>query len=240
MFQHTAARRRLGKPSRLSAHHTLFQHTAARRRLELQFDRTFILIMFQHTAARRRLVQTNDETGHSNRVSTHSRPKAAGADNLDLPRIKHLFQHTAARRRLGYSFLNSLSVLIRFNTQPPEGGWSRTIIFPQSIHLVSTHSRPKAAGFNGEYSPNQARVSTHSRPKAVGGRGRRGSGIAASFNTQPPEGGWNQPFQGFGFMTRFNTQPPEGGWGGMNGLMTCRSRVSTHSRPKAAGSACLL
>ncbi len=190
MFQHTAARRRLGKPSRLSAHHTLFQHTAARRRLELQFDRTFILIMFQHTAARRRLVQTNDETGHSNRVSTHSRPKAAGADNLDLPRIKHLFQHTAARRRLGYSFLNSLSVLIRFNTQPPEGGWSRTIIFPQSIHLVSTHSRPKAAGFNGEYSPNQARVSTHSRPKAVGGRGRRGSGIAASFNTQPPEGGW--------------------------------------------------
>ena len=38
--------------------------------------------------------------GKTNTVSTHSRPKAAGADNLDLPRIKHLFQHTAARRRL--------------------------------------------------------------------------------------------------------------------------------------------
>ena len=138
MFQHTAARRRLGKPSRLSAHHTLFQHTAARRRLELQFDRTFILIMFQHTAARRRLVQTNDETGHSNRVSTHSRPKAAGADNLDLPRIKHLFQHTAARRRLGYSFLNSLSVLIRFNTQPPEGGWFQRRIQPEPSSCFNT------------------------------------------------------------------------------------------------------
>ena len=33
-----------------------------------------------------------------------------------------------------------------FNTQPPEGGWS-VCIFDLSVDVVSTHSRPKAAGF---------------------------------------------------------------------------------------------
>ena len=34
-----------------------------------------------------------------------------------------VFQHTAARRRL--DFINHLMIhyVIRFNTQPPEGGW---------------------------------------------------------------------------------------------------------------------
>ena len=78
-----------------------------------------------------------------------------------------------------------------------------------------------------------------------------------SFNTQPPEGGW-PPFRGlFYFNERFNTQPPEGGWpiGWLIALLAnwfqhtaARrrlvhalfpvnefNRVSTHSRPKAAG-----
>ena len=33
----------------------------------------------------------------------------------------------------------------RFNTQPPEGGWN-FMIFSFTKCLVSTHSRPKAAG----------------------------------------------------------------------------------------------
>ena len=212
MFQHTAARRRLGKPSRLSAHHTLFQHTAARRRLELQFDRTFILIMFQHTAARRRLVQTNDETGHSNRVSTHSRPKAAGADNLDLPRIKHLFQHTAARRRLG------------------------TYEVAQEFYAcVSTHSRPKAAGSRFIQTEGFFIVSTHSRPKAAGKSANWEILPAACFNTQPPEGGWFVRLAPFlRAIDSFNTQPPEGGWDDKP-KEDDKPKVSTHSRLKAAG-----
>ena len=56
--------------------------------------------------------------------------------------------------------------------------------------IVSTHSRPKAAGC---YQPHRAypfHVSTHSRPKAAG-QSKSGIGnFRGSFNTQPPEGGW--------------------------------------------------
>ena len=54
-----------------------------------------------------------------------------------------------------------------FNTQPPEGGWDTVIVRAPEV-LVSTHSRPKAAG--------PAAVQT---PPNTNG-----------FNTQPPEGGW--------------------------------------------------
>ena len=55
------------------------------------------------------------------------------------------------------------------------------------------------------------------------------------FNTQPPEGGWQiRPTRPFG-MTCFNTQPPEGGWVGVVAFRDF-DLVSTHSRPKAAGS----
>ena len=55
------------------------------------------------------------------------------------------------------------------------------------------------------------------------------------FNTQPPEGGWQCLRQ---FMIRnvcFNTQPPEGGWV-IRRVGPSATSVSTHSRPKAAGS----
>ena len=123
LFQHTAARRRLGKPSRLSAHHTLFQHTAARRRLVRAFTPVAPLIRFQHTAARRRLASITACPYLISDVSTHSRPKAAGFATITLIRV--------ARGS--------------FNTQPPEGGWE-TEIFVMFGRFVSTHSRPKAAG----------------------------------------------------------------------------------------------
>ena len=55
---------------------------------------------FQHTAARRRLGVQRPRRAHPPPVSTHSRPKAAGL----------LFQ--------AY-----VPISLRFNTQPPEGGW---------------------------------------------------------------------------------------------------------------------
>ena len=168
LFQHTAARRRLvGNQVRLgvardvsthsrpkaagaaksqSATSCPFQHTAARRRLGSSASRFLTNRPFQHTAARRRLVQP---------------PLIAG--------VVRLFQHTAARRRLGLK----LAVCTNggFNTQPPEGGWveaaKRLIVVMafqhtaarrrldyfcgkiNHIYIVSTHSRPKAAGFDG-------------------------------------------------------------------------------------------
>ena len=55
------------------------------------------------------------------------------------------------------------------------------------------------------------------------------------FNSQPPEGGW--PIRRFDECRRvgFNSQPPEGGWQGTGRGRAEHLRVSTHSRPKAAG-----
>ena len=101
-------------------------------------------------------------------VSTHSRPKAAGAclqDDL----IVDVFQHTAARRRLGGGPSFLCQNMRCFNTQPPEGGWDEFLNI-KAVSAVSTHSRPKAAGFN-----------LFSWLFKISG-----------FNTQPPEGGWRQ------------------------------------------------
>ncbi len=77
-------------------------------------------------------------------------------------------------------------------------------------------------------------VSTHSRPKAAGSTRLRGRQDRRRFNTQPPEGGWGWTGTGYFEITGFNTQPPEGGW-----ASRCPNNdvyvVSTHSRPKAAG-----
>ena len=61
---------------------------------------------------------------------------------------------------------------MRFNTQPPEGGWDK-LDGADTYDVVSTHSRLKAAG--GDCSVK---------------RGDDG------FNTQPPEGGWSDIISG--------------------------------------------
>ena len=165
-FQHTAARRRLETTIIFVRCEALFQHTAARRRLVvlmtsrrsqqrsfntqppeggwayLLFNRA--LMGFQHTAARRRL------------------------DRYLFSTCTHIeFQHTAARRRLAARVQQRRRLYYCFNTQPPEGGWILSLC-PTSQPTVSTHSRPKAAGF---YTPSILQV-------------------IPCFNTQPPEGGW--------------------------------------------------
>ena len=147
---------------------------------------------------------------------------------------------------------------------------------------VSTHSRPKAAGFVISFSGVPWLVSTHSRPKAAGSHNGYDRPADICFNTQPPEGGWRMPSTAFSQFQCFNTQPPEGGWCPLKTVLTFKKRfqhtaarrrlvfewrksiaffscfntqppeggwcqmmaiilmffkVSTHSRPKAAGSA---
>ena len=101
--------------------------------------------MFQHTAARRRLDVRRRKSAVAGMVSTHSRPKAAGAVVASAYCRARLFQHTAARRRLVKQLLTALEIDnvsthsrpkaagavhiqearndVSFNTQPPEGGW---------------------------------------------------------------------------------------------------------------------
>ena len=49
-----------------------------------------------------------------------------------------MFQHTAARRRLDHldSWLEALHD--SFNTQPPEGGWTKDILLIMVLHRFNT------------------------------------------------------------------------------------------------------
>ena len=60
----------------------------------------------------------------------------------------------------------------------------------RAFHMVSTHSRLKAAGPSEPMIGEVTRVSTHSRLKAAGYRFWLLRAKNVSFNTQPPEGGW--------------------------------------------------
>ena len=155
--------------------------------------------MFQHAAARRRLVRSGR-----------------------LQSGMLMFQHAAARRRLGYiqalfDIINGVSTRqtkrLRFNTQPPEGGWH----FNELLIFQSPKFQHAAARRRLGCVPVSARtgycVSTRSRPKAAG--------LCASFGAD-------------GILC-FNTQPPEGGWMVLRAGTTLNA-VSTRSRPKAAGS----
>ena len=166
-FQHTAARRRLvhifiilrditgfnTQPPEggwvpylsLGIVLTSFQHTAARRRLAQAGITDNSLWMFQHTAARRRLERPNHAQGRYSQVSTHSRPKAAGSEKCRHFLSFHSFNTQPPEG--GWASSTAIaSATACFNTQPPEGGWRTFGVGRYSRSLVSTHSRPKAAG----------------------------------------------------------------------------------------------
>ena len=100
-----------------------------------------------------------------------------------------MFQHTAARRRLDTIRPDSGGRLKFQHTAARRrlGAQRR-----QKTHRrpVSTHSRPKAAGFDMLRLIAPLIVSTHSRPKAAGPAIKKHRLHRRGFNTQPPEGGW--------------------------------------------------
>ena len=172
----------------------------------------YIYKVFQHTAARRRL-------------ASYCRLRTAP------PR----FQHTAARRRLVYKSTPHAYSRSCFNTQPPEGGWAAQFAHLICEGLVSTHSRPKAAGGFIIPASTQVRpVSTHSRPKAAGTCGLPVRRVGVVSTHSRPKAAGSEPFHRatypavsthsrpkaagtdfFNLLSKvvcFNTQPPEGGW----------------------------
>ena len=128
--------------------------------------KNFPFSMFQHTAARRRLHKRPDDKTLHQKVSTHSRPKAAAHGLIQLK-----------RRRRG------------FNTQPPEGGCLKRLMNKRK-ELVFQHTaarRRLLLVFCIE--PGYHLVSTHSRPKAAATSKVSARRSLLGFNTQPPEGG---------------------------------------------------
>ena len=150
------------------------------------------------------------------------------------------FQHTAARRRLAQKTENNnrhrrfntqppeggwtfhghpMKILRGFNTQPPEGGWN-ALFSDLSRTLVSTHSRPKAAGTDLITHVAPYAVSTHSRPKAAGPAWapRKYPSARVSTHSRPKAAG-HYPRPETPDLSGFNTQPPEGGWAGTLGYL---------------------
>ena len=147
------------------------------------------------------------------------------------------FQHTAARRRLGRTLPTSWRWSLCFNTQPPEGGWA----FPRFALTVpfSFNTQPPEGGWFALWGDADTLipVSTHSRPKAAGCQPRHLYPLVAGFNTQPPEGGWHRLHSALLIAWQFQHTAArrrlDRHWRRRDG----KSRVSTHSRPKAAGAA---
>ena len=194
-FQHTAARRRLdvpltkraiailvsthsrpkaaGCPPNQTCHRPIGFNTQPPEGGWYPVDKAqFAAKMFQHTAARRRLVVASLLAGTVTAVSTHSRPKAAGKEQLEKLRLEqvsthsrpkaaglalyspppycHLFQHTAARRRLGLAIKPFSPSSSRFNTQPPEGGWIITSCFrSERVKFQHTAARRRLVRLKG-------------------------------------------------------------------------------------------
>ncbi len=123
--------------------------------------------------------------------------------------------------------------------------------------IVSTHSRPKAAGKQRELIAKANAVSTHSRPKAAGVlRGEARGRIIVSTHSRPKAAGRScaavvrrcLPFQHTAARRRLalladnsdnndnvstHSRPKAAGRANLSDLPT--EKVSTHSRPKAAG-----
>ena len=145
MFQHTAARRRLGLGGRCWRWHDLVS-THSRPKAAgsttgftlcdaegfntqppeggwMAWQTAWLgWITFQHTAARRRLDPTVDERSAAYWFQ-HTAARRRLAAMSGRSECIMWFQHTAARRRLGLLFDWALWHCC-FNTQPPEGGWN--------------------------------------------------------------------------------------------------------------------
>ena len=150
--------------------------------------------------------------GRRRNVSTHSRPKAAGPENLN----------------------GASKACRRFNTQPPEGGWVWHRLYGCSCGCFNT--QPPEGGWHSSPPSWRYHQSFNTQPPEGGWIvPLELSYFVCSFNTQPPEGGWPTARCWAFPQGCFNTQPPEGGWRMDSHRQTARM-VSTHSRPKAAGS----
>ena len=144
----------------------------------------------------------------------------------------------------------------RFNTQPPEGGWLFAH-FTRVATMVSTHSRPKAAGGDdADFSKrpdkfqhtaarrrlvaeliiakNRDGVSTHSRPKAAG---KLFLAFAQCFivstHSRPKAAGNKKARRQLKLFVSTHSRPKAAGVSSCCFLSLLD--VSTHSRPKAAG-----
>ena len=145
MFQHAAARRRLGGKTSSVVNMLMFQHAAARRRL-VGSSVDLCLVMDVSTRSRPKAAGSPQNLMYDGYVvSTRSRPKAAGFRAYQDP-IKEVVSTRSRPKAAGKAQKHACGRWAGFNTQPPEGGWLFNRMYARCLLGVSTRSRPKAAG----------------------------------------------------------------------------------------------
>ena len=122
----------------------MFQHTAARRRLGPPSDGKQIQNKFQHTAARRRLVRQIEDNKLDDPVSTHSRPKAAGPSPSRTKRQPRRFNTQPPEG--GWASMETTFRVLPVSTHSRPKAAGADVMVDDLPPIVSTHSRPKAAG----------------------------------------------------------------------------------------------
>ena len=143
-------------------------------------------------------------------VSTHSHPKVAGWASLHG--IRQFQRFNTQPPEGGWSCINCGRFKATcFNTQPPEGGWAQHRHLLCEFGGVSTHSHPKVAG--PTMPADMATCSfQHTATRRWLGQLPVSPTARLGFNTQPPEGGWQSSAE-----------------------VAAECTVSTHSHPKVAG-----
>ena len=231
-FQHTAARRRLGvKCASDICTGAVSTHSRPKAAGSCLCRWAVCHRRFQHTAARRRLVFSLLDIGHHFGFNTQP-PEGGWMSKRMFMTSPLMFQHTAARRRLDGS----------------------SLYFYKFKKFQHTAARRRLADKGFAYNPGRMFQHTAAR-RRLGQRGQCRC-FVGGFNTQPPEGGWGYLKFQVAFIEGFNTQPPEGGWrfyrrkcrngwfqhtaarrrlAAAFNLVADKLKVSTHSRPKAAG-----
>ncbi|WP_455019894.1 hypothetical protein [Kingella denitrificans] len=144
-----------------------FQHTAARRRLAHSAKTTIRLSCFNTQPPEGGWVSMEIKNDVPDSVSTHSRPKAAGAAAAARQPAVSVSTHSRPKAAGAQPGTWRIDMAVSTHSRPKAAG--KKIYTLPSYVVVSTHSRPKAAGINADSMPiTNTVVSTHSRPKAAG------------------------------------------------------------------------
>ena len=145
----------------------VFQHTAARRRLDACVSLCYnIGVVSTHSRPKAAGFHAADFKRPSV-VSTHSRPKAAGC--FSVARFNCAISFNTQPPEGGWRTRpDNRQIAARFNTQPPEGGWTSTGLPVKETSLFQhTAARRRLVAVQGHREVGFV-VSTHSRPKAAG------------------------------------------------------------------------
>ena len=151
----------------------MFQHTAARRRLADWLPYFVPAAGFNTQPPEGGWFSNIILTFLTVAVSTHSRPKAAGISTVIIysSAAKNVSTHSRPKAA-GLAYFMSAMMVFSFNTQPPEGGWFLMFCLVFTIKCFNT--QPPEGGWTGDYiTANKFIVSTHSRPKAAGQTAKR-------------------------------------------------------------------